>query len=171
MPYPYEIKPRTVVTLFSQTIKGTFWHKDFQLQTSPKPEIRFQEIILHRMCYLGNKISTILARQQYYSIDNVHFWARFLSLKRSKLRLCSANHRAAYFSNLTCDLLSIVRAYSEQESTCLWVEQSGSQRKNSQRKNRPRWRPLIMWLPHTGPEQRGAGLQLKTTNSAWLIIS
>ena len=45
-----------------------------------------------------------------------HSWARFLSLAWSKLRLCSANHRAGYFSNLACDWLSIVRAYSEQET-------------------------------------------------------
>ena len=43
-------------------------------------------------------------------------WARFLSLARSKLRLCSANHRAGYFSNLACDWLSIVWAYSGQET-------------------------------------------------------
>ena len=42
--------------------------------------------------------------------------ARFLSLAWSKLRLCLANHRAGYFSNLTCDWLSIVWAYSEQEA-------------------------------------------------------
>ena len=43
-------------------------------------------------------------------------WARFLSVTRSKLGLCSANHRAGYFSNLACDWLSIVWAYSEQET-------------------------------------------------------
>ena len=43
-------------------------------------------------------------------------WARFLSLFRSKLRLCSANHRTGYFSNLACDWLSIVWAYSKQET-------------------------------------------------------
>ena len=42
--------------------------------------------------------------------------ARFLSLVRSKIRLCSANHRAGYFSNLACDWLSIVWAYSGQET-------------------------------------------------------
>ena len=42
--------------------------------------------------------------------------ARFVSLARGKLRLCSANHRAGYFSNLACDWLSIVWAYSEQET-------------------------------------------------------
>ena len=42
--------------------------------------------------------------------------ARFLSLAQSKLRLCSANHRTGYFSNLACDWLSIVWAYSEQET-------------------------------------------------------
>ena len=44
------------------------------------------------------------------------FRARFLSLAQSKLRLCSANHRAGYFSNLACDWLSIVWAYSEQDT-------------------------------------------------------
>ena len=39
---------------------------------------------------------------------------RFLSLDWSKLRLCLANHRPGYFSNLACDWLSIVWAYSEQ---------------------------------------------------------
>ena len=42
--------------------------------------------------------------------------ARFLSLTGSKLRLCSANHRTGYFSNLACDWLSIVWTYSEQET-------------------------------------------------------
>ena len=36
--------------------------------------------------------------------------AHFLSLPQSKLRLCSANHRAGYFSNLAGDWLSIVWA-------------------------------------------------------------
>ena len=40
-------------------------------------------------------------------------WALFLSLARSKLRLCLANHRVGYFSNLACDWLSIDWAYSE----------------------------------------------------------
>ena len=43
-------------------------------------------------------------------------WACFLSLTRSKLRLCSTNHRAGYFSNLACGWLSIVWAYSQQET-------------------------------------------------------
>ena len=41
--------------------------------------------------------------------------AHFLSLARSKLRLCLANHRAGYFCNLPCDWPSIIWAYSEQE--------------------------------------------------------
>ena len=44
------------------------------------------------------------------------FRAHFLSLARSKLRLCSANHRAGYFSNLACDWMSIGWAYSEHET-------------------------------------------------------
>ena len=34
----------------------------------------------------------------------------------SNLRLCSANHREDYFSNLACDWLCIVWAYPEQET-------------------------------------------------------
>ena len=48
--------------------------------------------------------------------DYAWTWARFLSVAWSKLRLCSANHRAGYWSNLACDWLSIVWAYSEQET-------------------------------------------------------
>ena len=43
-------------------------------------------------------------------------WARFLSLAQSKLRLCSANHRPGYWSNLPCDWPSTAWAYSEQET-------------------------------------------------------
>ena len=43
--------------------------------------------------------------------DNTCVLGSFLSLARSKLRLCSANHRAGYFSNLPCDWLSIVWAF------------------------------------------------------------
>ena len=39
----------------------------------------------------------------------------FCLLLPSKLRLCSASHRAGYFSKLACDWLSMVWAYSEQE--------------------------------------------------------
>ena len=43
-------------------------------------------------------------------------WACFRSLAWSKPRLCLANHRAGYFTNLVWDWLSIVWAYSEQET-------------------------------------------------------
>ena len=43
-------------------------------------------------------------------------WARFLSLARSKLRLCSANHRPGYWSNLPCDWPSTAWTYSKQEA-------------------------------------------------------
>ena len=48
--------------------------------------------------------------------DWAQFWAHFLSLVRSKLRLCSANHRPGYWSNLPCDWPSTAWAYSEQET-------------------------------------------------------
>ena len=43
-------------------------------------------------------------------------WACFPSLARKKLRLCSANHRPGYWSNLPCDWPSTAWAYSEQET-------------------------------------------------------
>ena len=43
-------------------------------------------------------------------------WVHFLSLARSKLRLCSANHRLGYWCNLLCDWTGTAWAYSEQET-------------------------------------------------------
>ena len=43
-------------------------------------------------------------------------WSCFLSLARIKLRLCSANHRPGYWSNLPCDWPSATWAYSEQDT-------------------------------------------------------
>ena len=42
--------------------------------------------------------------------------AHFLSLARSKLRICLANHRAGYWSNLSCDWPSTAWDYSEEET-------------------------------------------------------
>ena len=54
----------------------------------------------------------------YSQVSVTHLMIRthFLSLARSKLRLCSANHRTGYFSNLVCEWLSIISVYSEQET-------------------------------------------------------
>ena len=43
-------------------------------------------------------------------------WARYQSLAQSKLRLCSANHRPGYWSDLPWDWPSTAWAYSEQET-------------------------------------------------------
>ena len=48
-----------------------------------------------------------------------YFRARSLSLAWSKLRLCSANHRPGYLCNLACDWLSIVWAYSADDTTMI----------------------------------------------------
>ena len=58
-----------------------------------------------------------------------------LSLAQSKLKLCSANHRPGYWSNLPCDWPSTAWAYSEQEA-----------------ENRP-WSGQVMW------QQCGLGRQ------------
>ena len=56
--------------------------------------------------------------------------ARFLSLALSKLRLCSANHRPGYWSNLPCDWSSTAWAYSEPGPVfclLLWVSSDSAQ--------------------------------------------
>ena len=51
-----------------------------------------------------------------WSLWKTGTWAHYLSLAQSKLRLCSANHRPGYWSNLPCDWPSTAWAYSEQET-------------------------------------------------------
>ena len=46
----------------------------------------------------------------------IPFSAVVLFFAQNKLRLCLANHKAGYFSNLACDWLSIVGGHSEQET-------------------------------------------------------
>ena len=83
-------------------------------------------------------------------------WARFLSLARSKLRLCSANHRAGYSSNLACDWLSIVWAYSEQKT-----------------ENGPRWNRIgtkldsVMACCYTPPNHYRAQCWLTINDVLW----
>ena len=49
----------------------------------------------------------------FWSIHYIKcIWGCSLSLTRSKLRLCSANHRPGYWSNLPCDWPSTAWAYS-----------------------------------------------------------
>ena len=57
----------------------------------------------------------------------------FLSFAGSKLKLCSANHRPGYFSNLACHWLCIVGAYSEQQT-----------------ENQPWWDPVPIWTTTQG---------------------
>ena len=56
----------------------------------------------------------------WHCLQSSHCWGKTLDQGPfsvlSKLRLCSANYRAGYFSNLSCDWQSIVWAYSEQET-------------------------------------------------------
>ena len=56
------------------------------------------------------------ARLNFLYTNSYEFLGPFLSLARSKLRLCSANHRTGYWSNLPCDWPSTAWAYSEQDT-------------------------------------------------------
>ena len=87
-----------------------FYHYDARWLLDTK---QFPMIILmtHRQCRFNFQPFHLQSIAHF-----THTWARFLSLARSKLRLCLANHRAGFFSNLACDWLSIVWAYSEQET-------------------------------------------------------
>ena len=80
------------------------------LQSCPKPSIYTGLALL---CLVVLNIGCVVWCGSIYFI---WYPGLFLSLAQSKLRLCSANHRAGYFNNLTCDWLRIVWAYSEQET-------------------------------------------------------
>ena len=68
-------------------------------------------IVLH--CQLIWKLMIIsITATQHGGASRV----RFLSLARSKLRLCAANHRPGYWAKLPCDWPSTAWAYSEQET-------------------------------------------------------
>ena len=73
----------------------------------------------------------------------------FMPLAESKLRLCSANHRADYFSNLSCDWLSIAWAYSEQES-----------------ENGPRWYDTLRSLANQIWQEESSSLIIISTLTA-----
>ena len=47
---------------------------------------------------------------------DILYRVHFLSLARSELKQCSANHRPGYWSNMSCDWLSTARAHSQQET-------------------------------------------------------
>ena len=71
--------------------------------------------LLFGCCPDENVMETTIFPSQWW-FKSCFIWACFLSLAQSKLRLCLANHRAGYISNLPCDWLSIVWAYSEQDT-------------------------------------------------------
>ena len=68
-----------------------------------------------RMMVLDDAMCIIITHCRPPSTICLNNRARFLSLARSKLRLCSANHRPGYWSNLSCDWPSTAWDYSEQE--------------------------------------------------------
>ena len=72
---------------------------------------------------------------RWYIETEAMVWARFLSLALIKLRLCSANHRSGYWSNLPCDWPSTAWAYSKQET-----ENGPWLRKTAASKEQTTWR-------------------------------
>ena len=62
----------------------------------------------------GYNEAFLLAYQCVSGLINSNIKAHFLPRARSKLRLCSSNHRQGYWSNLPCDRPSTAWAYSEQ---------------------------------------------------------
>ena len=73
--------------------------------------------LFHSTLYNGcNYLSMLGLKSIHVSKRDHETMAHFLSLAQSKLRLCSANHRPGYWSNLSCDWPSTAWAYSEQET-------------------------------------------------------
>ena len=64
-------------------------------------------------CMLG-KLGIIIQKNDNLSLKYIS--VDFLSLTGSKLRLCLANQRTGYLSNLACDYLGIVWACCQQET-------------------------------------------------------
>ena len=95
-----------------------FFHED----TSDRAIIRLSNIL--GCGGFSIKILSYMYRNSHYKDKTVSQPSHFITEipVQSKLRLCSANHRSGYWSNLPCDWLSTAWAYSEQES-----------------ENRPRW--------------------------------
>ena len=63
------------------------------------------------------QVTVFIGRRHLLSTPTLRLTrARFLSLTGSKLRLCSANHRPGYWSNLPCYWPNTAWAYSEQET-------------------------------------------------------
>ena len=81
--------------------------------------------------------------------NSLLIWTCFLSLTRSKLRLCSANHRPGYWSNLPCDWPSTAWAYSEQET-----------------ENGPEWFHSQTYLHHDGIANCGLAVHLSNLHIA-----
>ena len=111
--------PRTLVQ------KKISSYKYRKLDCYPIVEMRWhfdRQSFLHSETSYTHKMTSLfwIQRQHFYMNPGVQIdrdiRAHFLSLARSKLRLCLANHRAGYFSNLACDWLSTVWAYSKQET-------------------------------------------------------
>ena len=94
--------------------RPTLHRHQLLVQDSPVP---VEKIV---MTEIQSFLLSTLDVYRYMARSHRTFWRTspgpVFSLVRSKLRLCSANHRTGYFSNLACDWLSIVWAYSEEET-------------------------------------------------------
>ena len=66
--------------------------------------------------HLENHTHVYSLKSCAYVMGYIVWWARLLYLAQSRLRLCSANHRPGYLSNLPCDWPSAAWAYSKQET-------------------------------------------------------
>ena len=66
----------------------------------------FQTCIFHTDNDTINEMLALFFKILIFYHANSKGMARFLSLAQSKLRLCLANHRPGYWSNLPCDWLT-----------------------------------------------------------------
>ena len=93
--------------------------KILQNVTPPINTSHLQDMSLQKTDHASNRYSSrrvLHTQTQALGSNRSHFWVRFLSLAWNKLRLCSANDRPGYWSNLPCDWPSTAWAYSEQET-------------------------------------------------------
>ena len=108
-----------VICKFIPTILKWKWHHTYAVNECRKLINVTKSTFISRVCFSTADIC-MKCTQKTPSTHNLGAHDRhgsdFGLLFRVSLRLCSVKHRAGYFSNLVCDWLSIVWAYSEQET-------------------------------------------------------
>ena len=122
--YPTQIQINDKIEMIS--LKKIIFHQTVTKLGHKGPKIQRLAFFLLLAWIFFNKHSICHWNETHWCSCVIITWVCFLSLARSKLRLCSANHRPGYWSNLACDWPSTAWAYYEEETeNGPWTEGQG----------------------------------------------